>query len=293
MKIITPILRSFFLIIILLFSYQTAALSQETDSAPTRPSHLSVGISVGPAQSQITNNGTSSVSNLLSSKKNIISGALELRYTFSRLIGITTGVGYGSYRSELSLDSYKDSINLTDSDHDVYRHIVSGSGIKEAQKISCLNVPVCINFQVPVNLRLGFFLQTGVNLSIPLGKTYSSSGTFTYTEYYPAYNLRLKDIPTYGLVSNTKVSSDGSLELKTVNIYATACAGVQYFVSSKIQIGLGVSYDRSLSNISNYGSPGSFEISPSPTQINSMMGGSNKTTVQSIGLQITLRYFLK
>jgi hypothetical protein len=285
--------KLFFLILLMIFSCLLTGISQENTAWSRKLTHLTVGLSLGPSQSQIKNNATLSSKKPLSDKKSSFSGTLDLGFIFSRYIGFNTGIGYGSYSTELSLDSYINTSDLVDDEKEAYQRNVKGTGIKELQNISFLTVPVCIYFQMPFTHRVGIFLQPGVNLSFPLGKNYNSSGTFTYTSYYPAYNVMLKDIPAYGLVTDTKISSNGNLELKTFNVYATVSVGIQYFISSKIQAGLGVNYNRSLSDISNYTSSASFQLSPDKGQINSMMGSGSNISAQSFGLRLSIKYYLR
>jgi hypothetical protein len=193
----------------------------------------------------------------------------------------------------LSLNSYTNKFNTIDSENETYERRVSGSDIKEIQKISFLNVPLCINFQIPTDGKFAIFLQAGVNLSIPLTYKYNSSGIFTFTGYYPAYNVLLQNLPDYGFPSNSTIISNGKLELKPTVFDGLARAGFQLFISEKIQIALGVTYSRSLSNISKYTSPDKFQLSSDIDQINSMMGGSSKTITQSVGLNLSFRYYIK
>jgi hypothetical protein len=293
MKPIYIISRQLFLALLLIICCQTAGFSQENTSARRSLSHLIIGLNLVPSQSKINNQVTSSLSKSASSNKTTISGSLELTYLLSKYIGFSTGVGLSSYSTGLSLNSYADSVNLTDSEKEAYRHRVKGSVITELQKISFLSVPVLFHVQFPLTHRAGFFMQAGVNIALPMSKTYSSKGTFTYTSYYQSYNVVLRDLPVFGLVSDKTVNHNGSLELKPVSFFASVTAGFQYFISSKLQIGLGFNYSRSLSSISKYSLPDKFEISPDPTMINSMMAGSSKASAQAIGFKLSFRYFIR
>jgi hypothetical protein len=293
MKPINIISRQLILVLLLIIYFQTAVFPQGDASARRSLSHLIIGLNLTPSQSKINNQVTSSLSKSASSNKTTISGSLELTYLFSKYIGFSTGVGLSSYSTGLSLNSYADSVNLIDSESEAYKHRVKGSGITELQKISFLNVPVLFQMQYLLTHRAGFFMQAGLNIALPMSKTYSSKGTFTYTSYYQSYNVVLKDLPVFGLVSDKSVSNNGSLELKPVSFFASVTAGFQYFISSKLQIGLGFNYGRSLSSISKYPLPDKFEISTDPTLINSMMAGSSKASAQAIGFKISFRYFIR
>jgi hypothetical protein len=162
----------------------------------------------------------------------------------------------------------------------------------EDQNIGILAVPFCINLRLPLSKKVGFFVQGGVNIAIPIIKKYHSSGTFTYKGYYPAYNVLLENLPLYGFPSNAYVETSGNLELKPVCFEVIASAGVDFFVQKKFQFALATCYNQSISNLSGYTQFEKFQLSPDMSQINSMMGGSSKATIQALGLKISIRYFL-
>jgi len=78
-----------------------------------------------------------------------------------------------------------------------------------------------------------------------------------------------------------------------MNVNALVSVGFDFLIQKNIQFGIAAFYSKSLLNISDYPSPDKFQLSSDSNQINSLMGGSNKASVQSIGVNIRLRYFLK
>lgn len=286
----------------MIFFYHQEVFPQETKVSSDRKAGLFFGLSAGQSFSQIINDGSQSFSKPLfdilagrgeGTRKYSTLGSLEIGYFFSNSFGLSTGVGFNSYRTGLTLDSYQNKYNTTDSENDAYERQVSGSDILEEQNIDYLSVPISINIRLALGKTFGFFLQTGASLAVPLNKNYKSSGTFTYKGFYPAYNVLLEDLPAYGFPSNASIKSEGELEIKTHNFSAFASAGFDLFFRKKIQIGVAACYDRSLSNISNYSSPDSFQLSSDTDQINSLMGESSKVTAHSIGLKVIFRYYLK
>ena len=276
----------------LLTGTQYECYSQEADSTVVKPG-LFVGLSFGPSQTSISNEGTLSVANLVSGSQNSFGGSLEIGYFFSESIGISSGLGFTSYKSQLTLGTYQNNFNTVDSENEAYERRVSGTGIKEVQNVGFLSLPVCLDIRLPLGKKMGFYLQPGINLAIPITKKYTSSGTFTYKGYYPAYNVLLENLPAYGFPSNVNSITNGTLEIKSININALISAGFDFSIQKNIQIGVGVSYSKSLSSISDYASPDKFQLSSDANQINSLMGGSSKATVQSLGVNVRLRYFLK
>jgi hypothetical protein len=56
---------------------------------------------------------------------------------------------------------------------------------------------------------------------------------------------------------------------------------------------LGLFYKRMLTDISDYSKGQPFHLSIEENQIRSLMEGSEKTTANSVGIMISLRYFIK
>ncbi|NEW83368.1 MAG: outer membrane beta-barrel protein [Mariniphaga sp.] len=276
---------------LLLIGSQYDVYSQEADSTVVKPG-LFVGLRFGPSQSGISNEGILSVANLVSNSQNSFGGSFEIGYFFSKSIGISSGIGFSSSKSQLELATYQNKFNTTDSENEVYERQVSGTDIKEIQNVGFLTLPVCLNIRLPLSKKMVFFIQTGINLAIPVTKKYLSSGIFTYKGYYPAYNVILQNLPAYGFPSNINSVTDGSLKTKSLNMNALVSAGFDFLIQKNIQLGIAAFYSKSLSNISDYPSPDKFQLSSDANQINSLMGGSSKASVQSIGVNVRLRYFL-
>lgn len=281
--------------VVILILAESVVCSQERTDSLKKHRGFFAGISVGASKNKIINEGILSVSDIISENKAGYSAsfALELGYLFSRSAGISTGIGYNSYSAELLLNTYSNKFTTTDSENETYEKRISGTSIKELQNISFISVPVCLTFQIPAARAFGLFLKAGVDLAIPVKHEYSSTGTFTFTGYYPAYNILFHDMPEYGFPSNTVISDRGTLELKPYIIEGIAIAGFQYTLKSKFKISAGASYSRSLSTISNFSNPENFQLSPDVSTVNSLMGGCKNSVAESLGLKISILYILK
>jgi len=293
MKITILFSRQVLLSALLLICFQFKIYSQETDSLRVNKPGLFVGLSFGPSQTQITNEGLFSGAELQSDKQSSFTGSAEVGYYFSKNIGLSSGIGYSSYKTDLKLNAHQSNFSTTDSENEAYESRVTGSDIKETQDISFVSVPVCLNIRLPFSKTFGFILQTGVDLAMPIIKKYTSSGTFTYKGYYQAYNVLLENLPAYGFPSNQNTIASGEMEIKSLNVNAIASAGFDFFIQKNIQVAVAASYFKSLSNISSYTSPTTFQLSSDVDQINSLMGGSSKVSLESMGFKISLRYYFK
>ena len=193
--------------------------SQGTDIRSGLQNRFYFGINICPTQSSVVNSGTSAILNLTSAKKSALSGSVEVGYFFTKNFGLSTGLGYTTYKGSLTLPAYSVKYDTTDSDtpKENYTRYVSGKEIKENQKISFISIPVIANFQLPVNSIFGFYFQSGVNISVPVTKSYSSSGVFSYEGYYPAYNVMITDVSFEGFEKDYNNSSTGELKIKSFN----------------------------------------------------------------------------
>jgi hypothetical protein len=208
-------------------------------------------------------------------------------------IGFSAGIAFSPYKTELALETYQDSYTTKDTENESYERRVSGTAIKEEQSIGFLSFPLCINYRIAFNESFSLFIEPGISLAIPLKKEYVSSGNFTYKGYYPAYNVLLENLPAYGFSSNKSVNSVDNLEIKSLIINTVISAGLEYLIKDKNQVGISLCYGRSLSDISEYTSPDKFQLTTGEDQLNSLMGGSDKTTTSYLGMCFTFRYYLK
>jgi len=286
-------IRLLLLTTLILLSIEINLFSQGTDISTGKQPGLFLGINMGLSQSKIINTGTLSVENILIGKKSSFFGSIEFGYYFSDYFGLSSGVGFVSYKTQITLDAYQSNFNTIDSESESYEIRVTGTDIKELQNIGYLSIPICLNIRIPFGEKIGFFIQPGVNIDVPLSKDYKSSGTFTYKGYYPAYNVLLENLPDYGFPSNLNSNDDGELNLKSMGFDAVASAGFDFYIQRKLQIAVAACYNKSLSGISEYSSPDDFQLSSDPDEINSFMGGSTKATIQSMGVKIMFRYYLK
>jgi hypothetical protein len=293
MRLLKTSCRNFVSCFILLLLLQTNVQSQSQDNKIWWQKHWFIGVSGGPAQTDISTTGTPVITGVVTTKGTSYSLSVDAGYYFSKYFGFTTGIGLSPYINQLSLDSYSNTLDTVDSENESYERRISGNDINETQKIYFLEIPAILNFQCPFSKSTGFFLQGGINLAIHVGNNYSSSGTFSYTGYYPAYNVVFEDIPYEGFKSNVKNDVSGELKVKTLNPELIASGGFYFHNQKQFQISAGFFYKSLFSDISDYTPAGSYQLSTHEDQLRSLMEGSQKTTASSIGILVSLRYYLK
>jgi hypothetical protein len=285
--------RLLLLIGVLFILFHPEGYSQGTDIRSGKQKHFYLGFSFSPAQTGIAYTGASTISSLNSAKKSSFSGSFEIGYSFSKVFGISTGVGYSSYAADLTLASYTSNYDTTDSEHESYTRFIDGNNITETQKISFVEIPLALNLHIPFSDNFGMYIQSGVNFSIPMQKTFTSSGTFSYSGYYSAYKVLLEGVSYEGFLSDNNNNVSGNLSLKSMYQELFASAGFQLTFQS-VWISVGGFYSMMLSDLSGSTSTstGVFRLSTKPDQMRSMMDGSTKSKASAMGLKITLRFYL-
>lgn len=270
----------------------TDTYSQGTDLRKTGKSFF-IGLSLIPAQTRLFHSGTTLFTGIESTGDFAFSGSIDAGYFFSKHFGVASGIGYKSFRNELTLAQYQSNFQGTDTDSESFEMRVTGSGIKEEITLGFVSIPVKLIVRIPAGDKLGFLIQPGIDINIPAGNEYKNSGKFTYKGYYAAYNVLLEDLPDYGFPTNLSSSSEGSIETNSLCINALISVGIDFSLSDHIKIALAGIYDKSLSNVSGYSSTDKFQLSEKADELNSLMGGFTKSSTSAFGLSLTLRYYLK
>src|ERR1035437_5939999 len=292
----TYIKQIIFTLLLISCSFYTA-WSQETLPVTRNVPGLFYGFSLGPSKTKIENTG-SVYDSLLNNKMSSAFGTAEIGYFFSDYIGISSGLSYVSYKTKLNLKTFQKNFDAIDSENEPFNMSITGSDIQEIQTVNFLSIPVCIHFRLPFNQTFGLFLKAGINFSLPISNKYNSSGTFTYKGYYPKYNVWLDSLPAYGFIKNKLVDSKGTLNINKICFNTLLSFGFDVNITNSIQFGLAANFNNALikesysSRLANV-SPDKFQLTPDANHINSFMEGSSHATAQSVGVEITFRFFVQ
>jgi hypothetical protein len=277
---------------ILFLLARATAYSQGTDIRSGKQKHFFFGITLSPAKTNIALSGSPAISRVVTENKTSLFGSLEIGYSFSKIFGLSTGLKYSTWSNDMSLTSYSDTYKATDSELEQYDRRISGSNITETPKISFLSVPLSLDIHFPFSDRFGIYIQSGISYSIPMQKSYSSLGTFSYSGYYSAYNVLIENVTYEGFQSNYVNKVNGNLKLKSSCMQLFASAGLQLNPGGSMQILLGGFYDKILSDISGNQSGSAFSLSTGPGQMKSFLLGSENTKVSAMGIILTIRFYL-
>jgi Outer membrane protein beta-barrel domain len=286
------LLWQYTIIAMIILLFQPDGFSQQDLSNGLKPPGLSLGFGLAPSLSQIKNQDIQSGLDLSYEKRYSLSGYLEIGYFFTKNIGLTSGLNYSSYNTQLSLDSYSRKFYTIDQENENYELRISGNDITENQYVGILGIPICLNMRFNIKRDLGVYVQTGINIAMPLDNKYETSGTFSYSGFFSSYNVLLHDLPEYGFPSDLTTTSNGYLKLRSIIYCALASVGLDYTVDNRFQFSIGASFNKSLESISAFIPPDNFQLTTGANQLNSFMEGSSRVLLQSIGINFGVRYFI-
>ncbi len=284
---------SFIACFFLLLVFQIDVKSQNPDDKFRWQGLWYTGISGGFAHPTVKHTGSPLFSEVDMTTSNSFCFSLDAGYFFSKYFGVSAAIGVSPYLSQITLGSYSNSYDTVDSESEDYERRISGSNISEEQKIFFLEIPVMLNFQCPFSKSTGFYIQSGFSLSFPVSKKYTGKGIYSYSGYYPAYDVVLEDIGYEGFKNNVNNDVNGELHVKAINPGIIASGGFYFFLKKQYQISAGFFYKKILSDISAYTPEETFHLSTREGQVRSFMQAGEKTTAGSMGVLLSLRYYIK
>jgi hypothetical protein len=247
-----------------------------------------IGMTAGSLNSQIIYNEDFETE----TNERSFNGVFDFGYYLSKYFGFKTGIGYSSFKTNISLDSYQDKNMARDSENESYELRITASNISESQTINVLKIPIGLVINIPLGGVVNLFLEPGLNMVIPAGNNFSNSGSFTYKGYYQEYNVVLENLPDHGFSTNKTIITEGDLELNQMWYDAAVYAGINVAIKPKYHLSGGFYYSTSISDVSGYESPAEFHLTSTPGQVNSLMGGAEKVSTKALGFNLTFRYFI-
>jgi len=170
-------------------------------------------------------------------------------YFFTPQWGLHTGIGFQSFNS-LSTLNYLSSTPDIDTDGQNYTFKANYKNWQEKQHALFVDIPLTIQFKLPVTDKIGILTSVGGNISFPVNASFKTvGGEFVTTGYYSQYNAELSDMPQHGFSTITKKFT-GSQSLKT-SYMAIADLGGLYKLNEKVDLYGGAYINYGLNNILN------------------------------------------
>jgi hypothetical protein len=280
-------------IILLLLVIIRDAGAQGIDINAGNRKGLYFGLNISPVKTSIINKGSGTIASIECTPATSIASNLEIGYSLSSYLAISSGIGFIIYNSSFDLGNYTNSYDTIDSESESYKRNISGSGIEETQKITYLTIPLVLNVNIPVSEKFGFYIKPGINILLHMNSAYDNTGTFDYSGYYSKYNVTIRDVQFEGFETDARNIGSGELMIKSLNYELFASAGAEISLQRNLRLTFGVDYRKILSAISDYPAASSYKLSTKPGQMNSLMAGCDDVSASAFGISLGIRYFIK
>lgn len=170
-------------------------------------------------------------------------------YFFTPQWGLHTGLGFQSFNS-LSTLNYLSSTPDIDTDGKSYTFKENYKNWQERQQALFVDIPLTIQFKLPLSKKMGLLTSVGGNISFPVNSGFKTTGgELVTTGFYPQYNAELSDLPQHGFSTMTKTFT-GNQSIKTAYM-AIADLGGLYKLNEKLDLYGGAYINYGLNNILN------------------------------------------
>lgn len=180
--------------------------------------------------------------------KNGFGGLIGVGYSYELAENwqFVTGLELSFYNAKTTIDNYAEAYPSNDGQYDFeFRSKISN--YEEALKVASLNIPIMVQFQLPVSEQHQFYIAGGFKVGIPLSQTYEIlSSTIENSGYYPIWSdkedlvLDTQEFMGFGTyhIENVK----GDLDLKTLYMLALE-AGVKWELGEMTSLYTGAYFD--------------------------------------------------
>jgi len=123
------------------------------------------------------------------------------------------------------------------------------SGFNEKQSAAFVQVPIMLNFQIPLGSSAFFYLNAGGKYGFPVSATCNQTVNSITTTGYSSYaGQTLQNIPVHGFDTYPNVTSSDKLEIGSSLMFALE-AGLKWKISQKNYLYTGVYLDTGVSNV--------------------------------------------
>lgn len=171
---------------------------------------------------------------------------------FSEYAGFAIGVDAQHYGQSATLDGLLHWNGVTDSDGELYEHILELRKWSERHDYWTIEVPVSFVFSIPVHNVVYITTQIGGKYGLPLSANYTGNGSLTHTGYYKPWNLTLSDKPNHGFYTEENFKPKGTLPSKSYwTVFAKA--GVAVPLIEHLDLLVQAYFNYALTNIAEKG----------------------------------------
>jgi hypothetical protein len=213
---------------------------------------------------------------------------LDAFYYINQKMAVGGGIRMVNYGAIASVYDQVYSAELTDEDGDDYVLSATFNGIEEDHHLTAIEIPLFFRYQHWLTNDIMLFGSTGPVLIFP-GSMESkfTSGTLATEGYFPEWNVTIDDVAEMGFYERD-IAGDGPQVDVNTSLAWNLAFGAEYFLSKKLNLFMTVSYQSSLSSVSD-GQSNNDIMSDAYTFNGSMAGASDiKLTQMGVKIGVTI-----
>jgi hypothetical protein len=228
-----------------------------------------------------------------------IGESLGVNYThfFSSYFGFSLGLEASMYNSSLIINNLN-TVHLIETPpglEGAFLLTADYSDVEEKQTAYFLQLPVMLQFQVPLGRSAFFYLGTGIKWGMPVSVSYNQNVHSITTTGYSFYTAQTyQDMPNHGFGTNYNIDSSDKFALKTPCMLSVE-GGFKWKISKKNALFTGVYLDYGLNNIQKESSKELLEynsVKAPDYHYNSMLQTAivNEIKPFAIGIKISIAF---
>lgn len=140
-------------------------------------------------------------------------------YSFTKNIGIGSGIEFSQYKQNVSLISSSNTLTNyeVDPSGSAFVYNVTTNNYKEKQTLQAIQIPLFVQLKTNINEEIDFNFRAGVKYFLPVSyKIKATADNVNGTAYYPDFNLTIDNLPEYGIGKQSSYSAVGEYETKGI-----------------------------------------------------------------------------
>lgn len=211
--------------------------------------------------------------------------AIGVSYYFTDNIAVRSGLEFNRYSANFNLGGeFTDNVLSADANSITYYKIITAD-YDSLVNINYVTLPLLANYTSGKPGKFGFFVESGVKISVPQKATYKTTGSYKFTGYYPDDTyIPYKDWTELGFYDRDVIDETGTMKIKGFNLAFYGSAGINiplgYYSSITFGPEVIIGLSDILSDKNTYIDIFGKEYSHQPTKI------------KNFGLRISLAYKL-
>lgn len=215
-------------------------------------------------------------------------------YRLRNLLAAGIGLGMSSYSMNITSADVITRVISDQLDNSAgseaqrrYDAIMEYHSLSQNTTLTYLNIPVFVEFGNLNYDRMGFYIRTSLNASIPIADQFSASGDYTQTGYYEYFSTFLPQIPGLFVFEEALYSGESHYELNPLILTAGLSVGVTFPLAGGIMMSMGPVFSHSLIDIAQ---PTNFSNKAYWNDFNHLLELDSNASTLFFGMQVRFQY---